>query len=523
MFLIKNITKIQMTTNIIITELMNRVNLIYETITGATIETPGRLLNWFLIIKLLHGDSPHSRANPNTFDEDNIYEYLLKEFFDLYFQFTDNPDPDFIMNKIWGNDLKIVQNSVEVSITPDNVNGEWTGDNASNKTNFLKYMNYFNTYIIRYPNTKQGLFRKLFESFTDEYSYKPITYVEGIKQYGVSIQRIKRDSLKKELMIFSNHLLFDDSGDDGDEDLRNAYIRNYSYCDESHTPTDFAYNVMVEHIINATQDNTIFESEKNKLITYNTKNTNINIKHKTNRIFKNTILLAIIFYTFTLVGMFVFGKKYPNTNMGNGLIIVSLFSMIILVSLDLYIYYKQPILEEFNEPTCLTISVFDFVKPEEAVVQTQEVPDVQTQEIRALLFLKSLIDTYDVVNHVNKEVNVKNDEVVNSLVNDYKKLNYANMRNFLLTSYKIKKIKDDIHFSRWSFFVVSIIGICAGLYLIGTINSHVFIGISCTISSILLIIYVLHQKQHMMRSKYNWDKLYWRMKATDMDEIQIVN
>ena len=100
------------------------------------------------------------------------------------------------------------------------------------------------------------------------------------------------------------------------------------------------------------------------------------------------------------------------------------------------------------------------------------------------------------------------------------------MRQYQLTDYKINETRNRMHFVKYAFLMFSIIGIIAGLELrtrAGLPDNSLPIsqGFLITASVIMMLTYLfvllMHQKQNKMRKKYNWNKLYWNLKATHGD------
>jgi hypothetical protein len=119
-------------------------------------------------------------------------------------------------------------------------------------------------------------------------------------------------------------------------------------------------------------------------------------------------------------------------------------------------------------------------------------------------------------------------EVIDSILKDFNNMNYVNMRRYQLTDYKINETRNKTHFIKYAFLIASIIGLLGGFKLrTGVIpysenylpiNGTVFYGVSIVLILGFVTMFILHQKQNQIRRKYNWNKLYWNVKATHDNE-----
>jgi hypothetical protein len=126
----------------------------------------------------------------------------------------------------------------------------------------------------------------------------------------------------------------------------------------------------------------------------------------------------------------------------------------------------------------------------------------------------------------NKSINNSNKaEVIDSILHDFNNMNFVNMRRYQLTDYKINETRSNTHFIKYAFLIVSVIALMGGLHLRTDIlpagaqnylpvSSKMFTGVSIVLFIGFFTMLLLHQKQNKIRRKYNWNKLYWNVKAT---------
>ena len=275
---------------------------------------------------------------------------------------------------------------------------------------------------------------------------------------------------------------------------------------DRHVPTD----ISGEHSI--IEEKKVFEREKNKMITFSSKNTNIQKSMKKNLMTQYLLLISLILFMAGLSTCFFLGKKpaYSIYPIDVILITVSLSVMVIFMAMDLYKLFSKSSVETFNTDTP---SSFCPLPGNEAL----DIVD------RVKSFLGQVVDIHEVHAKLTGKESEKQLETIQALTTDYYRANYLNMRNFQLTDYKINSIKNNTNFIKWGFFVVSVIGIFGGLHVRGDkssfpISGSFLICISSTLICLYLIIFLLHKKQSMIRKRYDWDKMYWRIQAIEKNQ-----
>jgi hypothetical protein len=275
---------------------------------------------------------------------------------------------------------------------------------------------------------------------------------------------------------------------------------------DRHVPTDTSG----EHSI--IEEKKVFEREKNKMITFSSKNTNIQKSMKKNLMTQYLLLFFLILFMAGLSTAFFMGKKpaYSIYPIDVILITVSLSVMVIFMAMDLYKLFSKSSVETFNTDTPSPFC---------------PLPGTEAFDIldRVKYFLDQVVDIHEVHAKLTGKESEKQLETIQALTTDYYRANYLNMRNFQLTDYKINSIKNNTNFIKWGFFVVSVIGIFSGLHVRGDkssfpISGSFLICISSTLICLYLIIFLLHKKQSMIRKRYDWDKMYWRIQAIEKNQ-----
>ena len=276
---------------------------------------------------------------------------------------------------------------------------------------------------------------------------------------------------------------------------------------ERHVPTDTSG----EHSI--IEEKKVFEREKNKMITFSSKNTNIQKSMKKNLMTQYLLLFFLILFMAGLSTGFFMGKKpaYSIYPIDVILITVSLSVMVIFMAMDLYKLFSKSSVETFNTDTPSPFC------PLPGDTEAFDILD------RVKYFLDQVVDIHEVHAKLTGKESEKQLETIQALTTDYYRANYLNMRNFQLTDYKINSIKNNTNFIKWGFFVVSVIGIFGGLHVRGDkssfpISGSFLICISSTLICLYLIIFLLHKKQSMIRKRYDWDKMYWRIQAIEKNQ-----
>lgn len=262
-----------------------------------------------------------------------------------------------------------------------------------------------------------------------------------------------------------------------------------------------------EDVINSKK---VFEIEKNKLITFASKNANIQERLHQNKIWRYSLIFGLLFFIIGLSTLYHMGRTSKNVIYPFDLILisVSLMCVIVFIVIDLIILFtKRTVSENFTGCETTDNCVYD---------NSGEFPNINSKLVQ---YFDDLV-TIHRYNEKLQENDVKQKtEIVNALLNDYKRVNYINLRNFQLTNYKLNATKYNIHFIKWGFIIAGIIGIFAGMNIRQNssypVSDMFFATVALTLIMLFTIIFLLNQKQHMIRKKYNWDKLYWRIKSIE--------
>lgn len=248
-----------------------------------------------------------------------------------------------------------------------------------------------------------------------------------------------------------------------------------------------------------------FEREKNKLITLVSKNENINSKYRRDTLYFYIYLILLILYTFGLSGLYYMGIYDMNNKLFPVVLIsLSLFVILLLVIIDSYQLAKRKTYENFVQTT------------------------ITSENWTNMSLLYDEIMELNVKNYMNLVNKVYNDasngtmtmerkQIINSILNDFNNVNYVNMRKYQITDYKIYEKRANNNFMKYTAFVISIIGLMAGFRLRNpeTFDVWYLYGITALLLLILFVVKLLHIKQNMLRKKYNWNKIYWNLKATN--------
>lgn len=257
------------------------------------------------------------------------------------------------------------------------------------------------------------------------------------------------------------------------------------------------------------EDEEEFQRHKNKLITLITKNNNIQTKYSRRKFYQNIMFGLMLMLVIGFSFLYLSGKNDQNMLQTSYVLMISL-SLGILVLFVIYEVYimlskKSLVIEEFNTPC-----------------QYSGIQSTDDLDQNLLTFLASLDENLMKAKDVLEYTSGKKSEIVKGILHDYNNMNYVNMRKYQITDYRLQESRSRIHFMKYGFLIISIIGILGGLSLrsqdktIGqslSIPTDMFIGISVLLVVSYLTVYLLHQKQNMIRKKYNWDKLYWNIKA----------
>jgi hypothetical protein len=251
-----------------------------------------------------------------------------------------------------------------------------------------------------------------------------------------------------------------------------------------------------------------FQKHKNRLVTLITKNNNILTKYSRRKLYKNILLGLMFIMTIGFMFLYIVGSQQPAMLQTSYTVLISL-SLGIVVLFVIYEIYamftkKTLVIEEFED-----LSTCKFIGQDQSSILTS--------------FLGTdLPGSVERAQAIVAYTSGKKSEVVQSILHDYNNMNYVNMRKYQLTDYKLQESRNKMHFIKYGFLILSIIGILGGLTLRGkdtsvrnafSITQDMFIGGSLILIVSYLTVYLLHQKQNMIRKKYNWDKLYWNIKA----------
>jgi hypothetical protein len=261
-----------------------------------------------------------------------------------------------------------------------------------------------------------------------------------------------------------------------------------------------------------------FDKQKNKLVTLITKNDNIERKFVRRRIYNLVFYMLILFYVLGMLFIYIqaidtikFGKvnilpgldtSHKKELISTALIAISLFMLFVFVIIDMYQRLTAKHYEQFEELGNCT--------------GDEDLTDVGGLGpfglIKTYVMMVTLIGRFHM--NLQESQDTKKADMIQSILNDYENVNYVNMRQYQITDYKINNSRSKMSHIKYAFFIVSLCGLLAGLYLRGTVPFDLFVG-TCLILIVLYItIIALREKQNNIRKKYNWNKLYWNLKAT---------
>jgi len=247
-----------------------------------------------------------------------------------------------------------------------------------------------------------------------------------------------------------------------------------------------------------------FENDKNRLITLMAKNQNIYSKLNSKKINFYIFLGVFVFYTIGLSFIYLQTALLTKDVQAVILIGISVFVLIMYAFVDIYDMVMRRHYEEFNE---------------EGNDCSDEAVNAVIQEIISNIAMFAEVED----KLVNNERNTQKKEIVKSILQDFNNVNYVNMRRYQLTDYKINETRSNMHFVKYAFLLVSVVGLMAGLQLrteLGVpdnflpISKGFLMGTTVFLILTYIAVFFLHRKQNMMRKKYNWNKLYWNVRAT---------
>jgi len=249
-----------------------------------------------------------------------------------------------------------------------------------------------------------------------------------------------------------------------------------------------------------------FEADKNRLITLMAKNKNIYGKLNNNKMNFYIMLGVLVLYVIGLIFMYVQMGLMELDVQATVLIAISMCVLLFFVVYDVYTIATRRHYEGFQDTDIDT----DIIQEEINKYVNEILPVLVKIETKVL----------------GSERTSQRHDVIKNILHDFNNLNYINMRQYQLTDYKINETRNRMHFVKYAFLMFSIIGIIAGLELrtrAGLPDNSLPIsqGFLITASVIMMLTYLfvllMHQKQNKMRKKYNWNKLYWNLKATHGD------
>jgi uncharacterized membrane protein len=249
-----------------------------------------------------------------------------------------------------------------------------------------------------------------------------------------------------------------------------------------------------------------FDKDKNRLITLMAKNKNIYNKLNSRKIFFYMFLALLVIYTIGLFFIY-FNSSVDTQTQPIILIGLAITVIIVFVMIDIYQMLTKKHYEPYVDPELVTI-------------------DLLKQNISEYILQLPMMLKYNEEILKNKSINNSNKaEVIDSILHDFNNMNFVNMRRYQLTDYKINETRSNTHFIKYAFLIVSVIALMGGLHLrtdtlpAGAqnylpVSSKMFTGVSIVLFIGFFTMLLLHQKQNKIRRKYNWNKLYWNVKAT---------
>jgi hypothetical protein len=304
-----------------------------------------------------------------------------------------------------------------------------------------------------------------------------------------------------------------------DADKRHIFSYVYDRLEMMH----FASEMSKE--LNSETSRKNFEQDKNRLITLMAKNQNIYSKLNSQKMNFYIFLGMLILYT---VGMiFVYAQSGMITKHTQFMILIGLALTVLVIFgiLDLYQMMTSKHYEKFDAHM-ESGAVWDDVKNQRWDIVSDDFDTEMQSMINTLVLELPQIVKYNNLLR-NDDTNKTKQEVISNILNDFNNQNYVNMRRYQLTDYKINETRNKMHFVKYGFLLVSVIGLLAGLHLrteMGPesnyfpVSKTVLLSIAVLLTITFFFVYFMHQKQNMMRKKYNWNKLYWNVRATHRNQ-----
>lgn len=305
-----------------------------------------------------------------------------------------------------------------------------------------------------------------------------------------------------------------------DEDKRHLFSYVYDRLEMMH----FASEMSKE--LNSETSRKNFEQDKNRLITLMSKNQNIYSKLNSQKMNFYIFLGMLILYTVGMIFVYAQSGMIAKHTQFMILIGLALTVLIIFGTLDLYQMVTRQHYEEFDAHIVSGGAVWDDVKNQRwDTVSADFDTDMQIMIDTLVLELPQIVKYNNLLR--NDETNKTKQEVIGNILNDFNNQNYVNMRRYQLTDYKINETRNKMHFVKYGFLLVSVIGLLAGLHIrteIGPqsnympVSKTVLLSVAVLLTITFFFVYFMHQKQNMMRKKYNWNKLYWNVRATHRNQ-----
>lgn len=302
---------------------------------------------------------------------------------------------------------------------------------------------------------------------------------------------IKEQTLIQELV--NNHLQYTSTNTVQGEEMYREFLHNR--IDLSDFTTELAKD------LNQDDKRKEFETDKNRLITLMAKNKNIYNKFNSKQFYFYILLGVLLMFTIGLIFIYLQAERIGIDVAPMILIGLSSVVLILIAVLDIYVMSTNRHYENF------------------VTSDTTSIVELETQYIEKIPTIAKLENLMK-----DNKGNKNKKEVIQSILKDFNNMNYVNMRRYQLTDYKINETRNKVHFIKYAFVIISIIGMLSGLYLRTMdknvlsnylpISSGVFTGISLILAFTFIFTFFMHKKQNMMRNKYNWNKLYWNVKAT---------
>lgn len=296
-----------------------------------------------------------------------------------------------------------------------------------------------------------------------------------------------------------------------EQDKKTLFSYVYDRLSMIHFASEMSKELNVE---NSRKD---FEQDKNRLITLMAKNDNIYSKLNSQKMNFYIFLGMLVLYTIGLVFVYAQSGLLKNEMQAMLLIGLSLTVLIVFAIVDLYQMVTRQHYEGFNTEGWDE----DKMNEWDSITDDTFVDKMGTMITELVEQFPSIVKYNNLLR--NDETNKTKKDVISNILHDFNNQNYVNMRRYQLTDYKINETRSKMHFVKYAFLLVSTIGLLAGLHLrteMGLASNYmpisktVFMSVAVLLVVTFLFIYFMHQKQNMMRKKYNWNKLYWNVKAT---------